>query len=129
MASPFTCGRCRPPTATTTSPRTWSPRRLSAGGWTGSGSPRRSEPATAPARPPPAGGGWAAGEQAPAGVGAARTGGGQFPPRRWIARVNDTGQLQQLSSHYPRVPHRIDGELLRYAARFGLLAHKDDQID
>ena len=25
--------------------------------------------------------------------------------------------------------HRIDGELLRYAARFGLLAHKDDQID
>jgi hypothetical protein len=30
---------------------------------------------------------------------------------------------------YPRVPHRIDGELLRYAARFGLLAHKDDQID
>ena len=30
---------------------------------------------------------------------------------------------------YPRIPHRIDGELLRYAARFGLLAHKDDQID
>ncbi|MEU7607315.1 hypothetical protein AB0B44_41905, partial [Streptomyces sp. NPDC041003] len=29
----------------------------------------------------------------------------------------------------PRIPHRIDGELLRYAARFGLLAHKDDQID
>ena len=28
-----------------------------------------------------------------------------------------------------RIPHRIDGELLRYAARFGLLAHKDDQID
>jgi hypothetical protein len=27
------------------------------------------------------------------------------------------------------VPHRVDGELLRYAARFGLLAHKDDQID
>jgi len=54
---------------------------------------------------------------------------GQVFARRWIARVNDTGQLQQLSSHYPRVPHRIDGELLRYAARFGLLAHKDDQID
>jgi uncharacterized LabA/DUF88 family protein len=54
---------------------------------------------------------------------------GQVFARRWIARVNDTGQLQQLSTHYPRVPHRIDGELLRYAARFGLLAHKDDQID
>ncbi|WNI15103.1 NYN domain-containing protein [Actinacidiphila sp. ITFR-21] len=54
---------------------------------------------------------------------------GQVFARRWIARVNDTAQLQHLSSHYPRVPHRIDGELLRYAARFGLLAHKDDQID
>jgi uncharacterized LabA/DUF88 family protein len=54
---------------------------------------------------------------------------GQVFARRWIARVADAGQLQQLSSHYPRVPHRIDGELLRYAARFGLLAHKDDQID
>jgi hypothetical protein len=54
---------------------------------------------------------------------------GQVFARRWIARVNDAVQLQQLSSHYPRVPHRIDGELLRYAARFGLLAHKDDQID
>ncbi|MYS19620.1 NYN domain-containing protein [Streptomyces sp. DvalAA-14] len=54
---------------------------------------------------------------------------GQVFARRWIARVNDSGQLLHLSSHYPRVPHRIDGELLRYAARFGLLAHKDDQID
>ncbi|WUH94019.1 NYN domain-containing protein [Streptomyces sp. NBC_00433] len=54
---------------------------------------------------------------------------GQVFARRWIARLPDTGQLQQLSTHYPRVPHRIDGELLRYAARFGLLAHKDDQID
>ncbi|WP_405580386.1 NYN domain-containing protein [Streptomyces sp. NBC_01190] len=54
---------------------------------------------------------------------------GQVFARRWIARVNDASQLQHLSSHYPRVPHRIDGELLRYAARFGLLAHKDDQID
>jgi uncharacterized LabA/DUF88 family protein len=54
---------------------------------------------------------------------------GQVFARRWIARVNDAGQVQHLSSHYPRVPHRIDGELLRYAARFGLLAHKDDQID
>ncbi|MFB7749176.1 NYN domain-containing protein, partial [Streptomyces sp. NPDC056121] len=41
----------------------------------------------------------------------------------------DQVQLQKLSTMYPRVPHRIDGELLRYAARFGLLAHKDDQID
>jgi uncharacterized LabA/DUF88 family protein len=54
---------------------------------------------------------------------------GQVFARRWIARVGDSALLQQLSSHYPRVPHRIDGELLRYAARFGLLAHKDDQID
>ncbi|WP_328912878.1 MULTISPECIES: NYN domain-containing protein [unclassified Streptomyces] len=54
---------------------------------------------------------------------------GQVFARRWIARVTDPGLLQQLSAHYPRVPHRVDGELLRYAARFGLLAHKDDQID
>ncbi len=54
---------------------------------------------------------------------------GQVFARRWIARVGEHGSLQQLSAHYPRVPHRIDGELLRYAARFGLLAHKDDQID
>jgi uncharacterized LabA/DUF88 family protein len=54
---------------------------------------------------------------------------GQVFARRWIARVAEPAHLQQLSSHYPRVPHRIDGELLRYAARFGLLAHKDDQID
>ncbi|SEN68812.1 Uncharacterized conserved protein, LabA/DUF88 family [Actinacidiphila rubida] len=54
---------------------------------------------------------------------------GQVFARRWIARVADPTHRQQLSGHYPRVPHRIDGELLRYAARFGLLAHKDDQID
>ncbi|MFI0899548.1 NYN domain-containing protein [Streptomyces sp. NPDC020983] len=54
---------------------------------------------------------------------------GQVFARRWTARISEPGQLQQLSAHYPRVPHRIDGELLRYAARFGLLAHKDDQID
>ncbi|HEY5836928.1 NYN domain-containing protein [Streptomyces sp.] len=54
---------------------------------------------------------------------------GQVFARRWIARLADPAHLQQLSTHYPRVPHRIDGELLRYAARFGLLAHKDDQID
>jgi hypothetical protein len=54
---------------------------------------------------------------------------GQVFARRWIARLADTANIQQLSVEYPRVPHRIDGELLRYAARFGLLAHKDDQID
>ncbi|MFJ1645206.1 NYN domain-containing protein [Streptomyces sp. NPDC088258] len=54
---------------------------------------------------------------------------GQVFARRWMARLPDTGHVQKLSVMYPRVPHRIDGELLRYAARFGLLAHKDDQID
>ncbi|TSB29383.1 NYN domain-containing protein [Streptomyces benahoarensis] len=54
---------------------------------------------------------------------------GQVFARRWTERLSDTLHLQQLSTEYPRIPHRIDGELLRYAARFGLLAHKDDQID
>ncbi|MFJ2604521.1 NYN domain-containing protein [Streptomyces sp. NPDC087425] len=54
---------------------------------------------------------------------------GQVFARRWMERLGDLGNLQKLSGMYPRVPHRIDGELLRYAARFGLLAHKDDQID
>ncbi|GED87555.1 NYN domain-containing protein [Streptomyces sp. 6-11-2] len=54
---------------------------------------------------------------------------GQVFARRWVDRLGDQGHLQKLSSMYPRIPHRVDGELLRYAARFGLLAHKDDQID
>ncbi|MFE9095151.1 NYN domain-containing protein [Streptomyces sp. NPDC007264] len=54
---------------------------------------------------------------------------GQVFARRWIGRLADQSPLQKLAGMYPRVPHRIDGELLRYAARFGLLAHKDDQID
>ena len=54
---------------------------------------------------------------------------GQVFARRWIARLTADVHLGQLSGEYPRIPHRIDGELLRYAARFGLLAHKDDQID
>lgn len=54
---------------------------------------------------------------------------GQVFARRWIERLSSPIHLQQLSTEYPRIPHRIDGELLRYAARFGLLAHKDDQID
>ncbi|MFD7222606.1 NYN domain-containing protein [Streptomyces sp. NPDC059892] len=54
---------------------------------------------------------------------------GQVFARRWMERLPEAGHVQRLSVMYPRVPHRIDGELLRYAARFGLLAHKDDQID
>ncbi|MFI0963478.1 NYN domain-containing protein [Streptomyces sp. NPDC021080] len=54
---------------------------------------------------------------------------GQVFARRWMERLTDPSHLQKLSAMYPRVPHRVDGELLRYAARFGLLAHKDDQID
>ncbi|WP_327237038.1 NYN domain-containing protein [Streptomyces sp. NBC_01317] len=54
---------------------------------------------------------------------------GQVFARRWMGRLPEPAQVQKLSVMYPRVPHRIDGELLRYAARFGLLAHKDDQID
>ncbi|MDI3389739.1 NYN domain-containing protein [Streptomyces sp. B-S-A8] len=54
---------------------------------------------------------------------------GQVFARRWMARLPETAEVQKLSGMYPRIPHRIDGELLRYAARFGLLAHKDDQID
>jgi uncharacterized LabA/DUF88 family protein len=54
---------------------------------------------------------------------------GQVFARRWIARLTDPSHLTTLSAEYPRIPHRVDGELLRYAARFGLLAHKDDQID
>ncbi|GHH94792.1 NYN domain-containing protein [Streptomyces capillispiralis] len=54
---------------------------------------------------------------------------GQVFARRWVERLGDQSHLQKLSAMYPRIPHRVDGELLRYAARFGLLAHKDDQID
>ncbi len=54
---------------------------------------------------------------------------GQVFARRWAERLAGTDPLHKLSGEYPRIPHRIDGELLRYAARFGLLAHKDDQID
>ncbi|MFF9119720.1 NYN domain-containing protein [Streptomyces massasporeus] len=54
---------------------------------------------------------------------------GQVFARRWVERLGDQHHLQKLSGMYPRIPHRVDGELLRYAARFGLLAHKDDQID
>ncbi|MFI9365304.1 NYN domain-containing protein [Kitasatospora sp. NPDC053057] len=54
---------------------------------------------------------------------------GQVFARRWSDRLGDLERLTVLWPDYPRIPHRVDGELLRYAARFGLLAHKDDQID
>jgi len=54
---------------------------------------------------------------------------GQVFARRWIDRIGAHQRLTPLWTDYPRIPHRLDGELLRYAARFGLLAHKDDQID
>ncbi|MFB9554705.1 NYN domain-containing protein [Streptomyces roseoviridis] len=54
---------------------------------------------------------------------------GQVFARRWLDRLPEPGHIPKLAGMYPRIPHRIDGELLRYAARFGLLAHKDDQID
>ncbi|WP_328945140.1 NYN domain-containing protein [Streptomyces sp. NBC_00250] len=54
---------------------------------------------------------------------------GQVFARRWMERLPEQSHVSKLSTLYPRIPHRIDGELLRYAARFGLLAHKDDQID
>ncbi|WAX80536.1 NYN domain-containing protein [Streptomyces sp. KMM 9044] len=54
---------------------------------------------------------------------------GQVFARRWVERLGEPSGVQELSGMYPRIPHRVDGELLRYAARFGLLAHKDDQID
>jgi uncharacterized LabA/DUF88 family protein len=54
---------------------------------------------------------------------------GQVFARRWLERLSSPVHVQSLAREYPRIPHRIDGELLRYAARFGLLAHKDDQID
>ncbi|MFE6100260.1 NYN domain-containing protein [Streptomyces laurentii] len=54
---------------------------------------------------------------------------GQVFARRWLDRLPEPSHVPNLAAMYPRIPHRIDGELLRYAARFGLLAHKDDQID
>ncbi|MEU4257089.1 MULTISPECIES: NYN domain-containing protein [Streptomyces] len=54
---------------------------------------------------------------------------GQVFARRWMERLPEQAHVDRLSAMYPRIPHRIDGELLRYAARFGLLTHKDDQID
>ncbi|MFJ8042776.1 NYN domain-containing protein [Kitasatospora sp. NPDC096147] len=48
---------------------------------------------------------------------------------RWLARLRPDTPLTRLWSDHPRIPHRLDAELLRYAARFGLLAAHDDQID
>ncbi|MFF0295709.1 NYN domain-containing protein [Kitasatospora sp. NPDC004614] len=54
---------------------------------------------------------------------------GQVFARRWLDRLATTDRPALLWTEHPRIPHRLDGELLRYAARFGLLAHKEDQID
>ncbi|MFJ5924189.1 NYN domain-containing protein [Kitasatospora sp. NPDC092948] len=54
---------------------------------------------------------------------------GQVFARRWLDRLAPTDRPALLWTDHPRIPHRLDGELLRYAARFGLLAHKEDQID
>ncbi|MFC8720582.1 NYN domain-containing protein [Kitasatospora sp. NPDC057198] len=54
---------------------------------------------------------------------------GQVFARRWLDRLPAAEHPALLWTDHPRIPHRLDGELLRYAARFGLLAHKEDQID
>ncbi|RKE18619.1 NYN domain-containing protein [Streptomyces sp. TLI_171] len=54
---------------------------------------------------------------------------GQVFARRWLDRLAGADRPELLWTDHPRIPHRLDGELLRYAARFGLLAHKEDQID
>ncbi|MFF4338674.1 NYN domain-containing protein [Kitasatospora sp. NPDC001540] len=54
---------------------------------------------------------------------------GQVFARRWLDRLPAAERPELLWTDHPRIPHRLDGELLRYAARFGLLAHKEDQID
>ena len=72
---------------------------------------------------------WADREEDITTVGGDPTEVGQVFARRWTDRLGDNTRLTGLWGDYPRVPHRVDGELLRYAARFGLLAHKDDQID
>ncbi|MFI5527983.1 NYN domain-containing protein [Kitasatospora sp. NPDC051853] len=48
---------------------------------------------------------------------------------RWLSRLGADTVLTRLWADHPRIPHRLDAELLRYAARFGLLAARDDQID
>ena len=72
---------------------------------------------------------WADREEDITTVGGDPTEVGQVFARRWTDRLGEPGRLAVLWPDYPRIPHRVDGELLRYAARFGLLAHKDDQID
>ena len=49
--------------------------------------------------------------------------------RRWTARLSGTATCSSSPRSTRASRTAIDGELLRYAARFGLLAHKDDQID
>jgi hypothetical protein len=52
---------------------------------------------------------------------------GRVYARRWTTRVA-TDQLADLRAAYPRIPRQLDGELLRYAARFNLLTSHDDRI-
>lgn len=67
-------------------------------------------------------------EDSTAAPGDAQQIGAQFA-RRWLGRLNAGTELLPLWADHPRIPHRLDSELLRYAARFGLLAAADDQID
>ena len=52
---------------------------------------------------------------------------------RWVTRLRQlddhTEHLEQLRRAYPRIPSRLDGDLLRYAARFGLLDSCNSKID
>jgi uncharacterized LabA/DUF88 family protein len=52
---------------------------------------------------------------------------GRVYARRWSTRVT-ADQLADLRAAYPRIPRQLDGELLRYAARFNLLTSHDDRI-
>ena len=81
-----------------------------------------------PSSPPPSSAGPTARRTSPRSAATPSRSARSSPAAGWSGSPTPC-HLQQLSGEYPRIPHRIDGELLRYAARFGLLAHKDDQID
>ncbi|MGW4893639.1 NYN domain-containing protein, partial [Kitasatospora sp. NPDC004240] len=104
------------------SDRGWVDRPAPDGGGAGDGLPTLAQLTTAEQR-------WADREEDITSVGGDAHEVGQVFARRWTERLGDAERLIVLWPDYPRIPHRVDGELLRYAARFGLLAHKDDQID
>ncbi len=60
---------------------------------------------------------WADREEDITTVGGYWVAGGQVFARRWMERLTDPSHLQKLSQDVLRVPHRVDGELLRYAVR------------